>query len=57
MIKHGLIADEAYLRRLETLGPGDGIEEIIARSVEIKASFVAADTRDTGLRQNKLYLS
>lgn len=51
MIKHGLIADEAYLRRLETLGPGDGIEEIIARSVEIKASFVAVDTRDTGLRQ------
>lgn len=52
IIKHGLIADEAYLRRLETLQSWDeDLESTIERSVQIKAAFVAADTRDRGERQ------
>lgn len=51
IIKHGFIADESYLRMLETADWKESIEAIVARSVEIKAEFVAADTRDKGVRQ------
>lgn len=56
MIKHGAIADPAYLGRLErdlaalracdTTALGDAI----LRSCEIKAAVVAADERETGVR-------
>lgn len=52
IIKHGFIADESYLRRLEAIRSWDeDLEATIERSVQIKAAFVAADTRDRGERQ------
>ena len=56
-IKHGVIADAAYLARLDTLLPtllgGDETAalELVSRSVEIKAAVVRADARETGLRK------
>ena len=56
-IKHGVIMDEEYLSRVETLAPdviaGDASAtlELVARSVEIKASVVRADPREQGLRR------
>jgi len=56
MIKHGAIADPAYLERLErdlaALRACDGaaLADAILRSCEIKAAVVAADEREAGLR-------
>ncbi len=51
IIKHAAIADEALLAQIERFHRGQQIEEIIARNIEIKASIVAADERETkGLR-------
>ncbi|KAA0219240.1 MAG: 3-dehydroquinate synthase [Lautropia sp.] len=55
-IKHGAIADPAYLERLErdlaALRACDGaaLADAIRRSCEIKAAVVAADEREAGLR-------
>ncbi len=55
-IKHGAIADPAYLERLErdlaALRACDGaaLADAILRSCEIKAAVVAADEREAGLR-------
>lgn len=55
-IKHGVIADAAYLDALERDGPallerdGDALTRVVTRSVEIKASIVAADERERGRR-------
>lgn len=57
-IKHGVIADAGYLERvvagLPVLLADSGSEamlELIGRSVEIKASVVRADERESGLRK------
>jgi 3-dehydroquinate synthase len=58
-IKHGVIADAAYFdrvrdtaSRLATLDVTDErMLELVARSVEIKASVVAADERESGARK------
>lgn len=60
VLKHGLIADRAYLERtvsaLPTLLAPGGVAshqmlETVARSVEIKAEVVAADEREGGRRK------
>ncbi len=59
VVKAALIADEAFLARLEgeleplaedEAGP-DRLAEVIARAVEIKAAVVGEDERDLGLRR------
>jgi 3-dehydroquinate synthase len=59
-VKHGVIADAAYLERTVTDAPslldtaaqrGDALESLIARSIEIKAEIVRRDEREQGLRQ------
>ncbi|NJD17801.1 MAG: 3-dehydroquinate synthase, partial [Gemmatimonadetes bacterium] len=56
-VKHGAIADAAYLSRLETdaaallAGEVTAMGAAVLRSVEIKASIVSADEREGGLRQ------
>ena len=61
IVKHGVIADEAYLRQVassvpEVLSAGgdptsDSMLSIIVRSVEIKADIVSRDEREDGLRK------
>ena len=59
-VKHGVIADAAYLERTVTDAPSlldtaaqrdDALESLIARSIEIKAEIVRRDEREQGLRQ------
>ena len=56
-IKHGVVADAAYFARVESLIPAllaaepAATLEIVAHSVEIKASVVRADSRESGLRK------
>ncbi|MGH7650488.1 MAG: 3-dehydroquinate synthase [Gemmatimonadaceae bacterium] len=59
-IKHGVIADEAYLHAvvraapllLSTDGPmSDSMLSLIVRSIEIKAAVVSRDEREEGLRK------
>jgi 3-dehydroquinate synthase len=56
VIKYGLIADGAFLARLERdfdallRGEGTALMEVIARSCEIKAEIVAGDEREQGAR-------
>lgn len=56
-IKHGVIADAAYLARLDADLPAlldadqAALLECVSRSVEIKAGVVAADPREQGLRR------
>ena len=56
-IKHGIVADAEYFARVESLIPAvlDGDAgatlELVARSVEIKATVVRADPRENGLRR------
>ncbi|MEP6732651.1 MAG: 3-dehydroquinate synthase [bacterium] len=56
-IKHGVIADAAHFGELDALLPAllDGNAmatlDVVARSVEIKASVVAADVRELGVRK------
>src|SRR5881394_387280 len=55
-VKHGAIADADYFAFLErehdavTTRQPDALEQLVGRSVEIKAGVVAADERETGRR-------
>ncbi|NUS98806.1 MAG: 3-dehydroquinate synthase, partial [Gemmatimonadaceae bacterium] len=60
VVKHGVVADARYFAEVEAVAPrlvaGDGtgdaaFVDIVARSVEIKASVVAADEREHGQRR------
>jgi len=59
VIKHGAIADEAYLERavaaasdLGALEPGSGaMIDLVSRSIEIKADVVRRDEREGGVRK------
>ena len=53
MIKHGAIADPSLFQRLtkDFSSQSADLEQVIARNVEIKESFVHTDERDEGLRQ------
>jgi len=62
IIKHGVIADPAYLAEAVALGPalvdggtidwqGAPLSRLIARSIAIKAEIVRADEREGGVRQ------
>ena len=56
-IKHGVVADAQYFARVDALLPavlvGDpsATQELVARSVEIKADVVRSDEREAGLRK------
>jgi 3-dehydroquinate synthase len=56
-IKHGVLADADYFARIDELLPAlldadpAATLDVVARSVEIKASVVRADTREYGLRK------
>jgi len=56
-VKHGAIADGAYLSRLEEAGDSlldgetEAIHAAVLRSVEIKARVVEEDARESGLRE------
>lgn len=56
-IKHGVIADAAHLESVVAFGShasppvGDAIVDLVAASVEIKASVVRRDEREAGLRK------
>lgn len=56
-LKHGAIQDEPYLTRIEREserlleGDVEATEEVVVRSVEIKASVVSRDEREGDLRQ------
>ena len=56
VIKHGAIADDAYLARVERdlprllAGDTQALADAVARSCEIKASVVERDEREGGLR-------
>lgn len=53
-IKHGAIADQRYLASIGDVhslrSEPDGLTDLIAASIRIKARFVAADTREAGAR-------
>lgn len=56
VIKTGFIADETILDLYEEnpqdcLGPGRRIDELVARSVAVKARVVGQDLRESGLRE------
>jgi 3-dehydroquinate synthase len=59
MIKHGVIADAAYLEAILHALPeialrgadSEALPSLVANSVRIKAAVVAEDTREDGLRQ------
>jgi 3-dehydroquinate synthase len=60
IVKHGVIADEAYLREVASRAPevlsasgatSDSMLSLIVRSVEIKADIVSRDEREDGLRK------
>jgi 3-dehydroquinate synthase len=62
VLKHGIIADAAYLERAVALGPalvdgssiewhGPALAALIADSIEIKAAVVRQDEREGGIRQ------
>ena len=61
IVKHGVIADDAYLRQVASKVPelllatgersSDSMLALIVRSVEIKADIVSRDEREEGLRK------
>ena len=51
MIKHAVIADASLLDQMLDPGWKEHIEEIVARNIEIKRSFVLGDEKDQGKRQ------
>lgn len=63
LVKHGVICDAAYLERVAAIGEAllnahrearwndEGLSEAIATSIRIKASVVAEDERETGVRR------
>ena len=58
-IKHGVIADAAYLERVASIAADlpsrvastDALLDLVARSVEIKAEIVTRDERENGIRK------
>ena len=52
IIKHAVIADKALFLKMQELSWKDELENILARNVEIKRSFVLGDECDRGKRQN-----
>lgn len=56
-IKHGVIADAAYVDRLETAADafadpgGAAMRDVLVRSIEIKSDVVRRDAREGGLRK------
>ncbi len=50
-LKHGLIADGDFFRRLAAGSIHANLEETVRRDVEIKSSFVSRDEHDNGVRQ------
>ncbi|MDQ2765758.1 MAG: 3-dehydroquinate synthase, partial [Gemmatimonadota bacterium] len=57
-LKHGAIADARYYMSVDgslpsiLQHPGTDVQELIARSIEIKASIVRQDEREGGIRRN-----
>lgn len=61
IVKHGVIADDVYLREVASVAPemlsaaggsaSDRMLSLIVRSVEIKADIVSRDEREEGLRK------
>jgi 3-dehydroquinate synthase len=57
-VKHGAIADAHYYETVDGMLPsilerrGNELQELIARSIEIKASIVRQDEREGGIRRN-----
>jgi len=60
IVKHGVIADEAYLREVASsasnllsarAAASDSMLAVIVRSIEIKADIVSRDEREDGLRK------
>ena len=53
MLKHGLIADRGYWDSLCKAGGlgGDDLDDLIARSVEIKSEIVTRDPTENGMRK------
>lgn len=61
IVKHGVIADDVYLREVASVAPemlsaaaglaSDRMLSLIVRSVEIKAEIVSRDEREEGLRK------
>lgn len=49
-VKYGCILDEDLFARVRDSGFSDGIDEIVARSIEIKAKVVEQDERENGMR-------
>lgn len=54
MLKHGLIADEAYWQELGTLSEKglEDLDDLIIRSISIKSDIVARDPREKGVRKS-----
>lgn len=54
MLKHGLIADEAYWRELGALSEKglEDLDELIVRSIKIKSEIVDQDPQEKGLRKS-----
>lgn len=52
VVKAGILASPLLLDVLETEDPTDILEWIVEQSVRIKAGYVAADPRDTGVRRS-----
>ncbi len=57
MLKHGLITDAGYWKKLSNLNQlkADDLEELIQRSMAIKAKVTTADNREHGLRKTLNY--
>lgn len=51
MWKHGLIRDKAYWEQLKGFNAGDSPDELVHRSVEIKAEVVNQDPEEKSLRK------
>lgn len=53
MLKHGLITDAAYWKKLSDLGRlrAEDLEDLIQQSMTIKAGVTAEDNREQGLRK------
>jgi 3-dehydroquinate synthase len=60
VLKHGVVADASYFGRAAAAlprllstdhGGGDTLQELVARSIEIKVEIVRADSRESGRRK------
>ena len=48
VIKHGIVADAEYFSRVDAMSAG--LEDVVRRSIEIKAAIVGEDEREQGRR-------